>query len=837
MTLTRTLAFALLSAFLQVPAWSQCTNTSPYPSNSIVPNSDGTVTTITTCNWQTEYSTITGIVANTAYEFTVANNLYITVHQGTFNGPVLGHGYSPLTVVATSNANLYPHWNVNDACGTAQNCAATTVRRFLDCVPPTVSVSTENDCDNEQFTVFVLVSDTGDASALSFVYTMNGGGLTVETGIGLGYHPLGPFPLGSLIDLTVVHDGNADCNVVVNDITNLPCAIISCGPDTYTHCYGNNENYLVHYQGDSNLPLSLHFNSGAVSPSGNDALVIHDGLYITDPILFSGVGNGGDLTGVTVVSTNPLHALTLHMTSNASFSCADGGVSPEWNYTVECSSCTQPVGEAGPTVPDCDAGTFTVPVVVIDMGGADTLWLQNSVGVDPFPITAAGTYTAGPFPVGAAVSLMLDNTASSVCDRQLGVFEAEGCPIAIQCTGPLHTDSYCYTNSDAKTWLYQSMGGQPLAIQFSAGTIESVSFDHLVIHDGVDASAPVLWQHTLTTNESLVGVMAVSTGPALFMEMTSDNSISCASGNFGAAGTWQWTVGCLDCTNPAATWEVNADCSHHTYTVALNVTDLGTADDLRVSNSLDPDTLNGIGLGITTLGPFAIGSSVSFSLINSTNELCRINSPSIGYNQNDCIIQACDLVTTEHCYANGDSLWYTYASGINVPISISFLAGTMLPGDQVMLFNGPDTTYQLVYAGNYGGNLAGLSLTSNNPVNAITLLIVTDGAGSCATGEAETAMQWSVGCGLVGSASTAAVHPEVFPVPSTGALRVIWPASLAEPRSWSLLDAAGRQVAGDRIVQNAGGWSMDLSTVGVGRYVLWIRTDNGSQPMPVVLTR
>jgi hypothetical protein len=142
-----------------------------------------------------------------------------------------------------------------------------------------------------------------------------------------------------------------------------------------------------------------------------------------------------------------------------------------------------------------------------------------------------------------------------------------------------------------------------------------------------------------------------------------------------------------------------------------------------------------------------------------------------------------------------------------------------------------------VYAGNYGGDLTGLALTSNNAANAITLLIVTDSAGSCATGEAATAMQWSVGCGLVGLQSTAQVHPEVFPVPSTGALRVVWPTGLAVPGSWSLLDATGRQVASDRIVHNAGGWSMDLSAVVPGRYVLWVLTDKGGHPLPVVLTR
>lgn len=833
----RTLASAFVAVLLPCSMIGQCTNGSQFPSNLITPDPGGAVTSITNCNWQVEYAGITGIVAGAAYQFTIADGSYITVHQDTPNGAVLGHGYSPVTVVAATNGNLYAHWNVDEACNVAQNCLATTVQRFLDCVPPTVSYSTDNDCANNEFSVFVLVSDTGDASSLSLVYTINGGNLTVQPGVGLGYTALGPFPLGAVINLTVAHGDNSACNVVINGITNLPCAIESCGPDTYTHCYGNSENYVVHYQGTSGAPLSLHFNSGNVSASGNDQLVIRDGLLLTDPILFSGVGNAGNLTGITVVSTNPDHALTLSMLSNASFSCADGGVSPEWNYTVGCLDCTAPIATAGNVVADCDLGVFTVQVSVSDMGSADSLLISNDAGVLPTLVLSPGSYQAGPFPVGSTVSLHVGG-GNQLCDVALGEFQSVGCPVQIQCTGPLHNDSYCYTDLDSRSWLYQSTGGQPLALQFSAGTIESITYDHLTLYDGTDNTAPVLWQHSVAANESLIGVMAISTGPAIYMEMSSDNSVSCAAGSFGAAGTWHWTVGCLDCTNPVATYAVHGDCAHHRFYVDVNVSSLGTADDLRLVTSQGTDTLDGVGLGTTSLGPYPIGESISLSLINSTNELCHINSPQLTYPADSCVIIACDLTTTTYCYSNGDTAWYTYTSGINVPISISFSGGSMLSGDQVQLYNGPDTSAQLVYAGNYGGDLAGLSLTSSNPSNAITLLVISDGAGSCVTGEAATPLQWSVGCGLVGHSEANMSRPSVFPVPTTGHLDVYWPASNARPRSWRLVDAVGRSVAGGSPgTVNGGMWTLDLGGISPGRYVLRVLSDEGFTSVPIVVER
>jgi hypothetical protein len=826
--------FILTVASISV-ANAQCTNTTQYPGNSVTPEPGGAVTTITTCSYQTEYSRITGIVAGSAYQFTISDGSYITVHQGSNTGPVLGHGFTPVTVVANTSADLYPTWNVNAACSTASICLTTTVRRFLDCQPPSVTYTTENDCANNGFYVNVLVSDTGDASSLNFAYTVNGGNLQLLTGVGLGNNFIGPFPLDAVIDLTVVHGDNANCNVVFNDITNLPCATESCGPDTYTHCYGNSENYVVHYQGTSSYPLRLQFNSGAVSPSGNDALIIYDGLYTTDPILFSGVGNAGNLTGVSVVSTNPDHALTLTMTSNGSFSCGDGGVSPEWNYTVACLDCTVPAGNAGPVVTNCAGQNFTVTVNVTDMGSATSLQIANSVGAPELTVTSAGTYTAGPFPLDAPVGLTLVNLQSTICAAELGTFENEFCSQEVVCDGPLTNGTYCYGDNDAHAWLYENSSMQPLAITFTQGIIENVTWDHLTMYDGADNTAPVLWQHTQSANFNLAGLTVVSTGQQLFMEMTSDGSVSCSAGNFAA---WIWSVGCLDCTNPTATYSLIADCIRHRFTVELNVTGLGTASELRLANSLTSDTLENIGLGITTVGPFPMGTAVSLSLLNTDNALCRLNSPPLAIASDSCLIVACDPTATELCYGNGDTLWYSYTSGTNIPISLTFLGGGMLAGDAVQLYNGADTTAQLVYAGNYGGDLGGLSLTSNNTDNALTLLVVGNGAGSCASGEVSPPLYWTVGCGLVGVEPAAGSNLLVFPVPTEGMLTVSWPVNGGKVTGWQLWDALG-QVAMEGQFPNgqSGAWQVDLGGLANGTYLLRAWSSRGVHSAPVVVAR
>lgn len=1001
-----------------ITASGQCTNSSPFPSQAITPDPTGQVTSITGCNWQSEYATITGIVAGASYEFTYEGGAWVTVHQGTYNGTVLGFGHSPLTVDAVTAGNLYVHWNVDSLCVTAQNCHATTVQRLgQGCTPPEATVGLLPDCENNEFSIGVVVVNTGDASSVGLSWTVNGGTPNTLTGLPPGTYNLGPFENGSVIDVTVVHAEEPACSLVVNDLTNEPCATQSCGPDTYTFCYGNNENYVQTYQGTSSYPLQLHFNSGNVSGSGNDALVIHDGLLPTDPVLFSGVGNAGNLTGVTVVSTNPDHALTLTFTSNSSFSCADGGVSPPWNYTVGCLDCEPASGEAGLVTTDCDAQQFSVSVTVSSMGSADTVEIANNAGLAATAVTEPGVYEAGPFPVGVPVQLSLVNAESAICTLPLGTFENEFCPIMISCAGPALPQTYCYTDSDVHSWLYQNSGTESLAILFSSGSIESATYDHLRIYDGYDNGAPLLYDHIILGTEQLANLLVISTGTSLYMEMSSDNSVSCASGsqsqwnwtvgcldceqpeasfsvvldcdnsqfsiatevsvlgsdptvtitNTGGApvieveavgtynvgpfplgadvqvylvvdnvlcgihspvltnapcpligcgpyqftycypngmdttivyqsastypiallfnsgtidtfgdlievydgldfqapliysgsnggdltglqftstnpdnalclrffsngftscasngGTpWDWSVSCLDCTNPEATFELVEDCIHHGYTVAVNVSSLGTASDLRITDSWSQDTLSGVGLGTTIVGPIPVGETAHITVLNGSNPLCRINSEAFTLAPAECVVTACETLGAAYCYGDDDTAWFVYQSGETTPVTVSFAYGQLLDGDEIRIYNGLDETAQLVFAGNLGGDMTGLAISSSNPDNALMFQIVSDSLGSCATGEADPQLYWTVGCGLVGLDEQVLDHTLLFPQPCDGSLNVSWPGAEEEQVRLRLFDVTGRCVLDESYAASPGGLrTLDTSRLPVGGYAM-----------------
>ncbi|MFN3918363.1 MAG: T9SS type A sorting domain-containing protein [Flavobacteriales bacterium] len=116
---------AVLSFSIPYNVVSQCTNSNAYMTATAPTNT--TPLTISSCTFQTEYNTINSVVAGQTYVSSSSCGGYITVRRGTFNGPVVASGNSPLTWTATVSGTHYIHYNTNAFCGTATSCCTTTI--------------------------------------------------------------------------------------------------------------------------------------------------------------------------------------------------------------------------------------------------------------------------------------------------------------------------------------------------------------------------------------------------------------------------------------------------------------------------------------------------------------------------------------------------------------------------------------------------------------------------------------------------------------------------------------------------------------------------------------
>ncbi|MCB0791824.1 MAG: T9SS type A sorting domain-containing protein [Flavobacteriales bacterium] len=527
----------LMGATLDVAA--QCTNTSQYPSNSIIPDQFGALTTISGCSFELEYSVITNINAGAAYQFTLSSGGYITVHQDTYNGPVIGQGYSPVTVTAATSGDLFAHWTVDANCNTATNCETTTVQLFLNCTPPSAGYVITDDCNNGVFTIDVTVTDLGDGAYVDLNYNSNFGSSGSQTNLGLGTYTIGPFPIGDGVDVVVAHPSDPACNITWNQLvsTGVCPVTVQCGGaeinDTY--CYGNNDSHAWWWQSSGIEPLAILFSSGMIESSSFDHLTIYDGPNAQSPILYDHVGGTEDLAGLLVISTGP--DLYMAMSSDGSVSCASNS-SWEWNWTVGCLDCTVPEAEFT-LVPDCIHREYSIQVDVTSTGDAATVDLVDIYHADTTFGLGVGQHLIGPFPVDTAASVGVYNGDNSLCR----MFSPELVQLADSCViadcGPLPY-TYCYTNDDDAWFVYQSTGGQPVTISFNAGSL--LVNDKIVVYNGFDDYAAVLFNGNLGGNLTGFAISSSNVDNAIALRVLSDANGSCQGGQ--AQDEMYWDVGC-----------------------------------------------------------------------------------------------------------------------------------------------------------------------------------------------------------------------------------------------------------------------------------------------------
>lgn len=739
------LALALAPALVSA---QDCQNGSSYPFDPVTPDPTGGLVTISECNYLNEYSPVGPVQANVAYEFTASPQGFITVREGSVGGPVLGAGFSPLVVAATQDgATLYVHWNDDAQCGTSSGtCITTTVQQHLDCLPPMVTVTAVDDCDNNQFSLHVNVTSLGDAGALDLVYTVNGGSSQTEPGVGLGEFILGPFTVGAVVNLVVEHDSDPTCNrVMANLSSNNTCpTIIQCGEDPLdqTYCYVNYDNNHWTYESSSNEALILIFSAGWIESqfSVYDHLWIYDGEDDTGVLLWQNVTGMSNLAGVQVIA--PSGKMYMKMTSDVSGSC--GGSNEQWEWQVGCLDCTGPAATFN-VVTDCVNFEFSVDVDITLLGSDPTLDIINAATGDILATaTSTGVHTVGPFEANVPVVITLSNSDNSLCNVSSEALVNPLCPQIVQCgTDPIDVQ-YCYDIYDSHSWSWESSTGDQLMILFSAGSLESSTYDWIRIYDGNSTSGTLLFQNPNSSSD-LAGVQAIATSGMMYMEMGSDGSLSCTSGYYNE---WVWQVGCMDCASPQATFNVVTDCDTYTFSVDVDITVLGSDPTLDIINAATGDILaTATSTGVHTVGPFVANIPVVITLSNSENSLCNISSESMVNPLCPQVIECGGQpIDGQYCYGNSDSHAWSWESSTGDALIIIFSAGSIESNswDHIRLYNGNSNNAPLLYENPLGAtNLAGVQVIATSGM--LYMEMSSDGSNSCASGTYNEWV-WQIGC-------------------------------------------------------------------------------------------
>nr|WP_321235200.1 T9SS type A sorting domain-containing protein [uncultured Psychroserpens sp.] len=211
----------------------------------------------------------------------------------------------------------------------------------------------------------------------------------------------------------------------------------------------------------------------------------------------------------------------------------------------------------------------------------------------------------------------------------------------VDCASGVISDSYCYTDDDTNLLTYISSDGSPVRLTIDSGEIEGVPYDVLVV---IDSDGVTELYRGEGDNGVLDGLVFESTGDRIFIGVESDGSISCTSGDFPDG--LNFTVNCLTtCLSPTAVYTVVNDCDNgDQFLLDVEVTSLGDATSLSLSNNIDANTVTISSLGIYQIGPFPFDTEVVALLQSVQDPNC--------FNQSDPIeVSVCPPNNNSPCSA------------------------------------------------------------------------------------------------------------------------------------------------------------------------------------------
>ncbi|SDR70502.1 gliding motility-associated C-terminal domain-containing protein [Formosa sp. Hel1_31_208] len=311
--------------------------------------------------------------------------------------------------------------------------------------------------------------------------------------------------------------------------------------------------------------------------------------------------------------------------------------------------------------------TGTTADIAWDANSGETSWEYVVVPAGTGEPTGAGTTVGTPSASITGLSFETDYEVwvRADCGSQFSIWAG---PVNFTTTIQTNFDvdcavgpvmgSVCYGNNDSEVFTYTSSDGSPLNLTFNAGEIEGAPFDFLVVFDSDGVTE---LYNDEGNNGDISGLTFQSTGDTISFQIQSDGSVSCASGSFCCSDGIDYTVACATCINPDATYQVVDDCANgDQFLVDVNVTSLGDATSLTISNNIDATTVPVTTPGTYQIGPFPFLVDVIVTVSNDQDVNCVINSSAIQLlacppaNDNPCNAtvavvnddETCDLTTS-----------------------------------------------------------------------------------------------------------------------------------------------------------------------------------------------
>lgn len=394
-------------------------------------------------------------------------------------------------------------------------------------------------------------------------------------------------------------------------------AVLECGgePIEQYHCNTpGQQTTWYYYNSDGFSPVRVQF-SGGTFTSGSSFRVFN-GPDTTSALLYNST-SGNALAGQVYTSTGP--SLTMKMIGHETAGCSNTDFLEPIEWRLGCKDCTEPLVQFALGEVDCEAGEYFVNANIFSLGNATEVVLENDLGMAFTTASATGAQVLGPFPTGESVLITAVHPMNSLCNMVAPLFENPPC--AIQDCGPTWYEE-CATQSELETWLFEGEG-------------QAVSVRILPVDAGFDARIRTYdGDSDLATQFPLIGgfggfnnevFTSTNAGHHLLMQYQASQyeEYLCSEGN---SVPLEFVVGCVtECEQPRATFAY-ADCTEPaTFSVVVNVTDLGSTGSVTITNDGGAPDVTASATGSYTVGPFASGSSVRLD-VEGADAICTWSS-------------------------------------------------------------------------------------------------------------------------------------------------------------------------------------------------------------------
>lgn len=457
-------------------AASQCTNTSAFGTVT-APTTINLTTTITTCAFQGEYSTINSAVANRVYRITGSiAGTFITIRQGTSSGPVIASGVTPIAFTAPVSGTYFAHWNTNTSCGTASSCVNATITYIAD-------VTCIGAVANDLCTGAININCGQTINGTTVGATLDAVGTCVtalNTAPGVWYSFTGD---GSNVTLSLCGSAyDTKIGVFSGTCGSLTCVAGNddfCGLQsqvTFTSVPGTNYFVLVTGFGTASGAFSLTRtcstpcsgvpSPGSISPTstsvctGTPVTLTLSGYTIASGITFQwreSATSGGpytNISGATGTSYSFTATATRYYVCNVTCTNPGGGTATTAQVVVNVSNPVHTTATANPAIL-CSPGTTTISAVASGGIGTYTHTLTGPGAIGAPVVSGANntnvSFTVTGIPAGVH-TYVLTSTDGIGCSKATNIsVTVNQTPFISLTTTPAPTGGTCAENFDGVT--------------------------------------------------------------------------------------------------------------------------------------------------------------------------------------------------------------------------------------------------------------------------------------------------------------------------------------------------------------------------------------------------